>query len=630
MPDCHRETLQRRGRSIKVACTSIEHTTEDLLKGYERCILLDSDFILLQKLRRKFPQYPIGIPSDRFQDRVSDFAPSIMKIFAGIGAKNNFDWWWSGQIASRSSTAVPATLECVYLMLADEVMSEGKGDVLFITNSYGLQESIARAAKKRKIAYECQMRGRCLARLRCLLGIVRRTISYLLVNRRWFRTLRRLGIKRSLPMKMSVLFRVWITDNTIIPEKPYFDRNFGDMPSYLSRNGYSVVLLPMIFNLKKDLADQLMIMAKSGVDFIYPHQWITWSDIVKIAGWEWRRLRVSFRDVRLNGLDVEPILRWDRDRGACSVEMMLFNLAHPLLSRLNDRGCSFAGFLAAFENKGPEKSFLLAARKVYSNVPFVGYLHTVWVNNDFAHHLVPEDLISYPLPDWIVTPGDAYLDILEDTGFPGSCLKSGPAFRFDYIAQMKPVEHALPPEPLEIFFPLPYDTAISLEVITRIAAALEGDVDFHLIVKPHPLNHRDILHKELERFEDSVILVDGSCSDWYPKCHLVLACGASVIQFEAIASGVPLVRIAPSSQFFLDPMHWMTYPVPVAYDADSIKACVVTALEIPSAQLALLASEVGQYFKRPNEDNCKLFASLLLDVDKITHSTPLQNSTDQQ
>jgi hypothetical protein len=173
---------------------------------------------------------------------------------------------------------------------------------------------------------------------------------------------------------------------------------------------------------------------------------------------------------------------------------------------------------------------------------------------------------------------------------------------------MRPEPRPAAGERLTLFFPLPYGDGIIGETLARLHAALAATQPYELLLKYHPLNHRPTIAAALASLPGCAWReVTGNPAQWYGQAQVTVGCGTSVTLLEAVACGAPVVRLAPSSWFFLDPLHWLDYPVPVATTAAEIRQAVSAAVRLSAADLAELADRLHAYFTPPTPENRQVF-----------------------
>jgi hypothetical protein len=583
---------------------------------YARVVVLDDDYALRMRLRESAPP---GVAVEGLGDALdrlyAELQPRLARALAEIAGRTPPEVWWSGQVASRSSTATSVMRNMIYARFARDVAlgrGAAQGDVLFVCADAGLLRCLVRLLREagvpvRREGSRLGRLGQRLGRLAYGAALAGCTIL------EFFRTRR---MARQLPMpagldqpKKRALLRTWISDGAFAEDGTYRDRQFGALPQYLRDRGYDVLFVPMFVSLQRPLADWFRRMARSGERFLVPHHVAGWRALAGQLRLEVRRLFVRCRGARVDGIDISDILRYEAFRHAFDPSMVRLNLAAPMIAALARRGVRIDLVAYPFENNASEKPFLLALRRHYLKAETLGFQHGVWLSRQAGAEIVAEELPAHPLPDRIVSSGPAYVGILAGLGFPRDRLAAGPSLRFASIRDY-PVRAARPPDrPPVLYLALPYDRNMSFELLDKLRAALGDDWPCHVRIKRHPLMREAELAEALDRLRfPSVERVDGPCRDDLLAADAALAVGTSVVAMEAIACGTPLVRVVPENTFFLDPMKWMDYPVPPARTPAELRGALRQALAMKPDDLAALAREVKRdYFEAVTAETMAVF-----------------------
>jgi hypothetical protein len=411
--------------------------------------------------------------------------------------------------------------------------------------------------------------------------------------------------------KKRAVLRTWIPEGAFAADGTYQDRHFGGLPAYLRRQGFDVLFVPMFFDLRRPLSGWFRLMAGSGERFLVPHHLVGLRSLAGLLALEARRLLVRYRGARVDGIDISGILRFETFRHAFDPAMVRLNLIGPLLGRMGRRGVHVDTFVYPFENNAPEKVFLLAKRRFYPRAEMVAFQHSVWLSRQAGAQMLPEEAASHPLPDRIVCGGRLYLAVLADLGFPRKLLEVGPSLRFAAIRgyPTRPGPARRPGEPPALFVALPYDRNMSFELLAKLRAALGDDLACRVRVKTHPLLGDEALRDFVRVLAfPSLEIVEVSTRDGLAGADAAVNIGTSVVHMEAVACGVPLVRVMPENTFFLDPMKWLDYPIAPAQTPSELRERLWQALAMRPGELAAWADRVkAECFEEANDATMRVF-----------------------
>ena len=586
-----------------------------LRRGHRRTVFLDDDAARLHGLRRLLGQgCRVDDLAGRFDALYDRLHGPLVRALTEVGGRLPGHIWWTGQVASRSSTATNLMRNVVYLHAAAEMIDEsGDGDILFLCADLGLARALVALCRRRGLP--CRLRISPARRIALAAGGLLRLPLNLALTLRDFMATKRL--RRVLPppklldeKRRRAVIRTWVTAGAFDGQGRYLDRHFGPLPDFLRRHGFDVLVVPMFFNLGRPLKEQFALMARSGQEFLVPQHHLGYGSLPRLLAEELRRLCFRFHRVEVEGLDVAPILKHENRKDVLNPSLLRLNLIRPLLAKLRRRGVEIELLLYPFENNAPEKQFLIAKRRWYPESTIIACQHSVWLSRQAGAELIPEEVAAHPLADRIVACGRVYMDVLARLGFPKDRLRPGPSLRFAQIRDYEFVARARSAgRSPRIFLPLPFCRNTSLDMLDKLRRAIGDDLQCTVLLKTHPLLPAAELRTCLEALAfPSLELVEGAPLEWFGRCDVALAAGTSVTQMEAVACGVPLVRVVPDNTFFLDPMKWMDYPLQPATTAAQLRARLQEALLMTDGQLAQLAETVrSDYFEAVTEQRMSVF-----------------------
>jgi len=581
--------------------------------AYARIVVLDDDYRLRRRLREAAPA-GVSVEGldgafDRFYDRLHQ---PLLRLLDDLGRRRPPEIWWSGQVASCSSTATNLMRNVIYARFARDLAAEDPlQDLLLVCADEGLLRCVARGLREAgvRFRYDVSRAARGWRRL----GRAIARAGYCLVEFQRTRRLSRIlpapsGLDPSRP---RLILRTWIPEGAFATDGTYRDRSFGVLPGWLRRRGFDVLLVPMFVDLRRPLADWFRRMATSGERFLVPQHFVGWRAALGLLWLETRRFFSRYRGARVDGMDVSAILRHEDRASAFDPGRFRLNLGYPLLKELGRRGIRVDAMVYPFENNAPEKMFILAARRFYPSAQMIGFQHSVWLSRQAGAELPADGASAHPLPDRIVCGGRVYLDVLGRLGFPKRLLVSGPSLRFAHIRDYPErfAEGRPRGQPPVFFLPLPYDWNMSLELLDKLRAAIGERLECHVLVKPHPLLDEAELRDFVGRLTfPSVEFTNASCRDGLLRADVALAIGTSVVHMEAIACGVPLVRVVPDNTFFLDPVKWMDYPLNAVRTPGELLERLRQAIAMTPETLAALAADVKcHYFGEVTDRAMTLF-----------------------
>jgi len=390
----------------------------------------------------------------------------------------------------------------------------------------------------------------------------------------------------------------------------YVDRNFGELPKWLQSKGFEVIILPMFFNIDKSIKEMSSLIKKQDVRFLIQDHYLKLIDYLKAIHTGWKEINISLENITLKTLDLSLLFREIQlQQGFGTLHTYL---VYPLLKRLKDAGFEIDKFYYPFENNLSEKPFILGCKKYFSDSNVVAFQHTAWYNDQLGMFLGSNESEYHPIADKIICSGPIYLNVLENAGFPKDRLVSGPNLRYTSMYKESSEFNKLVKKP-NILLPLTFDNNLAYDLINKVKIVSKEFPQLFVYIRRHPL----LNYKELERFLNEINFSnfeyadEGSMQDWFSNTNIILSTGGSIVIVETVAKGIPLIRIEPDNNFFLDPLAWSDYPIKPVNSPDEIINAIRLILgmkkEYKNKFQTIGKDILYNYFTETNENNMKVF-----------------------
>ena len=526
------------------------------------CYYLSDDHPHLINLREKLShRVEIKSLSGIFNEVFQEIKEPFLELMTRLNKRYDSLEWWRGQIASRNTVSTPLVLNITYLFCVKRLLSFSEADFLFIVESKALADCISMVARDvgcnikvyryRTTEYSEAVKLR-LYYVAQICAFVWRALQS---RAGAFRVLRPLTPKNK-KGKKRIIIRSWVTKSTFDRDGRFRDRNFGPLAAWLSSKKYEVWTLPMFFNLNIKLSQVYALIKKQELPFIIPDHYLKASDYLGVLYGAYRLLKMRVDNARISNIDVSPIFNEVIDNCEFGTSLDMKNLCYPMLKRLKEQGFEIDGFYYAFENNPPEKGFILGCRRFFPDSKLVGFQHTVFSPSQLAYHLGPGESEFHPLPDKIVCSGPLYVDLHERAGFPREMIVSGPNLRFENVYSFGPSRNRIfSKHEKAVMLPLTTTHDLAFELFSKTKAALGDSIDYKVYVRSHPLLER----KKLVAFLNKIgmrgyeFADDGIIQEWFSRLTAVISAGRSITILEAVAAGVPVIRVVPDNTFFYDP-----------------------------------------------------------------------------
>jgi len=583
------------------------------------CYYLDEDVGRFLALRSALSgQLEVRNLSGSYYRTFQEIADSILELMARLNEQHDSLDWWGGQVASKNPVSSDVQKLITRLFCVRKLLFESTEDLVFVTSSAALSESISTLAAEKGLEVVNHVRpiNVFFSRMR-LYGFYVVQLLYhlqLMMKNKWsvWRHLKRPSGKKQSQRK-RILIRSWVTQGNFSESGIFKDRNFGDLPTWLKDQGYEVWTLPMFFNLgpiKRDIYKRLQEQEQT---FVVPEHYLGFRDYVMNLMVSLRALRMRIRAAKIDGVDVSLLFNEVIVKIGVDVSMATLNLSYFLIKRLKAEGVQVDGFYYAFENNASEKLFLLGCRKYYKEARLLGYQHTAYYSDHLAFKLSPGELRHHPLPDRIVCSGRKYQKILEQAGFPREKLWVGPNLRYTGVYGEKESSRKDEFGRKNLLLPFTNSQNLAFELIYKTWQAVGKDMEFQVFVRSHPLlSTRTLIDfMEMNRLADVEFADGGGIQEWFEDSFAVISTGTSITILEAVAHGVPVIRVIPDNTFLLDPLIWENYPLQPVSQVEEIREQLRTISRIKTEDNGYFArigkKVLEECFARTTAQNMKLF-----------------------
>ena len=589
--------------------------------GYS-CYYMNDDYAHFLNLREQFShKMDIRSLSGIFQETFQEIKEPFLELMVRLNKRYDSLEWWGGQIASRNPASTPLVLDITYVFCAKRILLSSDQNVIFIVQSEALSGCISDVAEEL---------GYSVVRYRD------RVSEYVKIGRRWlyygvhilyfvwkaFQT-RRAAFKlldplpaKKVDVKKRIVIRSWVTKGNFDKWGKFRDRNFGSLPEWLRSKNYEVWIMPMFFSLSMSLKEVFRLMKDQEETFLIPDHYLKTSDYARTLYDGFRSSRRRVEGAEMLNIDIAGIFNEVIQNIGFGSPQLLFNLCYPMLGRLKEKGFEIDGFYYAFEGNPPEKPFILGCRKHFPNSRIIGFQHTTFFPNQMAYHLGHEESEFHPLPHKIVCSGPIYLKLFEGAGFPREIITDGANLRFEDVYKNRATDVvSLGSKRKVVMLPLPglSDHNLVFELLVKVKEALKDLGKYKVYIRTHPV----LSQKRIEAFLEKIRMAnyafadEGGIQGWLPKVCVVISCGTSITILEAVAMGVPVIRVVPDNTFFYDPFYWPDYPLEPVNTASEIRQQLLSIEEILDNDkeyfMKIGERVLTQYFTKPTEENMKVF-----------------------
>jgi len=496
--------------------------------------------------------------ADALQRKAWELRKPFLAWCADLARRNDSLEWWGSQLAARNSYTRFYDRVCALAVALDAVAVED-GTLLVVCESPAQACAIADATgvpapERAFVAGRHPRRNllRAWARfapqpLRDLPGRLSAGAQFSLdVNPRYRRrVLAGRGLLGQPPFtgpRTALLF-TWVDRRSFAPDGSYRDPHLGPLPRLLRERGYEVAFLARVLH-SIPFAEAVRRLAATGERVVFPDAYLELDDERDTA----RRAGAFFpeipEDATVAGVPVAGLAREfvEEQRPTGSGALII----EALVRRLAEAGVRPERIVYTAEGHDWELVLARAAGRHLPEAQLVAYDNLNMSRLGLSMFPAPGE--PRPLPDRIVTNGEAFRDVLAAEGLPAELVRVGCGLRHETLWDEP--RAGTRARPLRVLVATEIVLGPSAELVEKALAAFAGDDRFELVVKAHPLLVRSQLPQAGRlRFDDAPMLELLQRTD-------VLLYTYTAVAFEALAVGVPPVHVRMESTLDLDQLEF--------------------------------------------------------------------------
>jgi hypothetical protein len=516
-------------------------------------VFLDQDYIRCIRwskgLGEDFKQIKI---SAQLQETANSLRKPFLDLITDLGRRHDSPAWWASRVSERNTLVSPLFLYCCYLKIALGLLKEVTGTLCVVSESWSLLGSIGAAA-----GLQCQVNG--LGRS----GRLRQ--KSLFCAKAGFRLLAFLGAgirgrvacSRLGPMdgegKRVVLIHTYIDESLLGEDEVFHDRYFPGLSEWLEHKGFSVITLPVLYNMKRSNRSVWRWLGKNRQIFLDPYAYHAWSDYFDAIREARREATMLGGSILLEGIDATGLFEEERQRTAFSSLHTLLYFSLP--RRLVAAGIDISLVITVFENMVDEKLFILGFRRYIPSAYITAYQHSALWPLMLCLFVTAGEAEFAPLPDHVVSNGSFSREVLVREGLPRWKVVEGPALRYAYLWQKGEAEAVPEEEIVHVLVPLPQLIGDAQELLVKVTLAFEHSPDLKIRFKTHPMSSLEKVLSGLpvKDLPQHMQFVTGDMGKWVARAKVVVGLSSNAV-LDALAAGRPLVAVGRENSLNLNPL----------------------------------------------------------------------------
>jgi hypothetical protein len=385
-------------------------------------------------------------------------------------------------------------------------------------------------------------------------------------------------------IKDAVLIHTYIDETNFSKDNIFRDRYFPGLEIFLNDNGFQVIVLPVMFNLNRSFYSAWLWAKSSPTNFINPFKFYRLVDYIYAIRTAFRAIHLPTRLVSFRGDDLSSLFKAEAARTSFDSLLEILYLRLPL--RLKQNGINCLAVIAEFENMIPEKMLIQGFREHQRNAELIGFQHSAVYPLLLCQYTPVEERDIAPMYDRIVCNGHKFREILVSEGLAPDIAFVGAALRYRHLTSRDDISF-LPNESLsiDVFVPLPLMMPAGVELLDKLIASFGSEPGIRVMLKAHPMSTINALlsaaqigalppHFQITKSEMSTIL---------PRTRVMVGLSTCTM-FEAVAAGVPVVRLHRETAIDLDPLAFLGDFSPVVRSAVELLKTVKDLLNLSDAE----------------------------------------------
>ena len=344
-----------------------------------------------------------------------------------------------------------------------------------------------------------------------------------------------------------VLIKTFAYPEDFKPNQPFSDRMFGQLHSFLERQGYTRIILCHVNHEFFDTIKKI----KTDPSSIYPYEYfLTLSSIARSLV-DVLTFVPSISSTIVFQEEVRNLIKAESYSSGARVNHYAYTFVAKRLLRAYD----INRVILTYENRAWENAFIFGLRKEKSSIPIVGYLHTVVFQASANYFIGARERECKPLPDKILTVGDEMKSRLLESGeYLESTIIPVGALRFTYLWEAKPRSQATKNNVVLVVLEGVLPVGLMVLYVLSQAKLFHG-------WKIRIRSHRELPWSTLSRvwgidlnlYENVEISENTSLASDLNQCDICMYWG-STVAIEALHMAIPLIHFDSENALSFDPL----------------------------------------------------------------------------
>jgi len=524
--------------------------------------------------------------------------------------------WWFGTISSRNPYNSNLFLYSCYLEILERIWATtDKRPVLIVLESRGLYQAIKKWASRKNISIK--VTG---AKFRFSVSSLffLRWGNFIIVSIMRWAAARITKIKRrSRDFKApSIILNTFVHDYCLSDTGTFKDRYFPYLHEYLSKNGHTVAIHPVLFGFGYNYFSIYRKLRVSETQFILQEDFLHISDYLSAFIYPLNVLRQKIDSPLFLGFDISDILKEEKIENPLNPALEAI-LIYRMFLRLGHSELHPELVIDWYENQAKDKALISGARKAFPDIRIIGAQMFIQTHNFISLFPSQSEAEAKIVPHLLLETSRHQCQTARIFTSAIPC-RSAAALRYSHVFTQTENQTQ---EAKSILVLLPFTLNESIELLDTLRETLEliRD-DVRVLVKGHPdFTNKELIHTFGENiWPDRFEIFDGSLPEALNLAQIVISSNSSSM-VEAATRGIPII--------FLGRQTAMNYNILSDVNLDIVTECfsaseLIGAIEkylnlspAERKQFKEMGIKVRDIFFEPvNEETLKPFLSIGKDL----------------
>ena len=515
-------------------------------RGKTRFLVLDNN-----GEHRKTREYLAGLAdceeidaSRAIRDFRPEFKAKYVELISQLNRANHSFFWWAFYFTRKESLYTDFSRNIFYCGLIRDMISRNPDcDLVIVTNNLLMTKQVTAWANSQglntvnalKWRWKLTERVKTLALPRMAYTFINAVVLWLSIKRQFRSPVENKG--------RYIVIGTLLEAASFSGDAGYSDTYFGELPRHMSKQGVPVLVFGGIL---KNFRKTLTALGNHPTRFpVVP--WPYYSSIADLLKAAWYTVLHYLRPIRLKGnaeMDgiqlnhlVRDAVHRDFVTGHFFDSVWLYYSAKALAKRVKVDACLFP-----FENRSWETMLMAGLGSRENSIRTVGFNHAAITPGHTNLSLGVHEADVIPLPDTIVTLGEATKVFLEKTGnYREGIFRIGCALRQgrsnDSIGLRRPRNKIS-----RVLVALATSLEEYVHTLVFLEKSFDGVDSYEIGIRPHPVFPFSQAEERLGALKIKFALMGGSVDENLEWPDVVIYV-SSTVGLTAISKGIPAINI---------------------------------------------------------------------------------------